>query len=92
LFAANIVFHVRWFFKNTRLPRRNMSLALAGVLLFALCDVNVVLYNAHNFVPSMEAVRQPAYVLLWVFYLPSQALLAVSGFGLRNAGSGSRGG
>ncbi len=78
LFFINIAAHVLFFKRSARLPRVNRALALAGVLLFAACDVNVVLYNLHYYVPAALPIRRAAYVLLWIFYLPSQFLLAVS--------------
>jgi hypothetical protein len=78
LFIINIIAHLRFYKKDTRLPKVNRALALAGVLLFAACDVNVVLYNLHYYIPAALPLREAAYVLLWVFYLPAQFVLAVS--------------
>jgi hypothetical protein len=78
LFIINIAAHILFYKTDTRLPIVNRALALAGVLLFAACDINVVLYNLHYYVPAALPLREAAYVLLWVFYLPSQFVLAVS--------------
>lgn len=45
-------------------------LNLWGMVLFALCDINVALgyFGMSN------------YVLVWIFYLPAQILLALSGY------------
>jgi hypothetical protein len=78
LFIINIIAHLRFFKKETRLPKVNRTLALAGILLFAACDINVVLYNLHYYVPAALPLREAAYVLLWIFYLPAQFVLAIS--------------
>lgn len=46
-----------------------------GMLLFFLCDMNVALYNITNTFASG--------FLIWLFYLPSQLLLTLSGFRYR---------
>jgi len=80
LFLANIFINIL-FFKNkkTCLPKINKTLILAGLVLFALCDVNVFLFNAPKYLgaPSWLTLALP---LIWIFYLPSQILLAVSAF------------
>ena len=81
LFLANIIVNIR-FFKGQKnapqaLPKLNKGLVLAGLILFALCDINVLLFN----LPTQLGVDISfpfAFSLIWVFYLPSQLLLAVS--------------
>ena len=75
LFAVNIYVN----FKETRRPKLNHRLVTAGLVLFALCDICVMLVN----LPRYANVTQDfsaAFPLIWVFYLPSQALLAVSSY------------
>jgi hypothetical protein len=83
LFIIDIAAHVRFYKKNTRLPKLNRILALTGILLFFGCDFFLVLYNLHHFIPAALPLRDMGYVLLWVFYLPAQGVLAVSALDLR---------
>lgn len=48
-----------------------------GLTLFVGCDVCVGLFNA---LPSASPLYFPASVGMWLFYLPSQALIALSAF------------
>lgn len=73
LFMANIFINVK---HGKTLPNR--LLVIGGLILFALCDVNVLLFNLprqFNFPVTFPW----AFTLIWVFYLPAQALLAISG-------------
>ena len=72
LFIFSIVVNI----KSTQLPRANKAIVLTGLILFALCDINVLLFN----LPRQFGVGSfPwAFTLIWVFYLPAQALLAIS--------------
>jgi hypothetical protein len=80
LYAVALIFSVSAAvsaFRNKKYPKPNNFLALTGMLLFLLCDINVVmLYNLG--LPS--GVTNAAHKLIWVFYLPSQLFLAVSAF------------
>ena len=58
-------------FISRRFPRRNAILLRLGMILFLLCDINVALFN-------IASPFAAAAVLMWVFYLPSQVLLALS--------------
>jgi len=83
LFCANIFVNFR-FFKDekTRLPKRNRTLILAGLILFALCDINVLLFNLPNYINAPQWFAM-FFMLIWVFYLPSQAILAVTAYDFR---------
>ena len=59
--------------KNNLMPMPNGRMILGGMVLFALCDINVALFNNG---PATYAAL--FYTLIWVFYLPSQFLLALS--------------
>ena len=64
------------------LPLINRVLILAGLGMFALCDICVLFYNLPLFVsagPRLLTLSAAGYALIWVFYAPSQLLLAVSG-------------
>jgi len=56
-------------------PYPNRVLIPLGMLLFMLCDINVMLINV---LPDGTG-KSAAHILIWVFYLPSQTLLSVSG-------------
>ena len=53
--------------------RPHKAMLLLGLLLFVLCDVNVAVYNL-----SLGSVSSVAGKLMWIFYMPSQVLLALS--------------
>lgn len=59
-----------------------MRLFAAGLLLFVMCDINVGLFNLTRFISIPEETYLLIYnissVLMWVFYAPSQALIALS--------------
>jgi hypothetical protein len=56
-------------------PRINTMLSRIGMILFLCCDVNVFL---SNFLTTGDFFNEPALVLMWVFYLPAQTMLALS--------------
>lgn len=88
LFIISIVINMWAFSKNdnTHLPKRNHALVLVGIILFALCDINVLLFNLPRFVYGFDfGISNIAFALIWVFYLPSQLLLSVSGITLPKA-------
>lgn len=62
---------------TSALPKTNRRIAAAGMVLFLLCDIHVALFNV---LPANSAYYPYAAFLMWFFYLPSQALLAVSGY------------
>ncbi len=59
--------------KEGRYPRSNGELIVLGMILFVLCDINVALY----YMGIMEFLTSH---LIWIFYLPSQFLLSISGY------------
>ena len=78
LFGINITVNVRHFKQEkTVLPRFNKTLFLAGLILFALCDVNVLLFNLPRQL-GVPVIFPWAFRLIWVFYLPAQVLIALS--------------
>jgi hypothetical protein len=58
---------------------------VSGMVFFLLCDICVILSSISIFLPLSEylmvGIQPIAYFLIWVFYLPSQLLLALSGNG-----------
>jgi hypothetical protein len=72
LFIASITANVRY---RKSLP--NAPLVLTGLVLFALCDIGVLLYNIPRYAGGY-AVLARVYPFIWLFYLPAQSLLALS--------------
>ena len=62
-------------------------LFLAGLILFVLCDINVLFYNLGGFVniglSYYDVLQSISLVLMWAFYLPSQVLIVLSSRSLR---------
>lgn len=65
----------------SREDRRSALFALAMVL-FVLCDINVGLFNLSTYLDLSVSVEIPiiriSSMLMWFFYAPSQALIALS--------------
>lgn len=59
------------------LTLRSERLFAAGLWLFLLCDVCVGLRNQPSLLPGLAGAAQ---VGMWLFYLPGQVLLVLSGF------------
>lgn len=75
LFVQNVIAHVKYFSRG--MPNRHMM--LMGILLFALCDIHVLMFNLPGFLPGIP-VQIGAWggTWIWVFYAPSQLLLSAS--------------
>ncbi|MCL2493476.1 MAG: lysoplasmalogenase [Clostridiales bacterium] len=56
-------------------PRSNRLLSRLGMCLFIGCDIHVAIVNI---MPNFGAYYAIAGVLIWIFYLPAQTLLALS--------------
>jgi len=58
------------------------NLLAVGLILMALCDLNVGICNIENYVSSanilLSSLIAASNVLMWFFYLPSQVLIALS--------------
>ena len=63
---------------NIKYRTQKKALVLTGLILFMLCDLNVLLYNAQRYL-GVGFAWGLSFYLIWVFYLPSQLLLAFSG-------------
>ena len=64
-------------------PKNRSNLLFAiGMVLFLLCDLNVGLYNLSDFIPLTAKLDKMIYsfssIFMWVFYAPSQVLIALS--------------
>ena len=55
--------------------RVNTLFSRLGMCLFLACDVNVAIFNA---MPAGHPAHTASIVLMWLFYLPAQTLLALS--------------
>ncbi|MCL2528245.1 MAG: lysoplasmalogenase family protein [Defluviitaleaceae bacterium] len=73
LFISNI-------YVSARYLKRNRALTITGLLLFAACDICVMIFNMPLYFGA-PAWLLNIFPLIWVFYLPSQALLAISAVG-----------
>lgn len=60
---------------RTKLPKFNLYCARIGMLLFILCDIHVALYNQLS---TGSSYYRFVTLSMWLFYLPSQFLLALS--------------
>lgn len=58
------------FYACKKAPSKKQTLFLIGLFLFVFCDINVVFYNLTNNILS--------FYLMWIFYAPSQTLIALS--------------
>lgn len=54
-------------------PNPNKSMIVWGMILFALCDLNVALAR-------IKSIHNISSSLIWLFYVPSQVLLSLSGY------------
>ena len=61
-------------------PAPNRQMILIGMILFLLCDINVAIYNILGYVVKASLLYKISSVSMWLFYLPSQVLLALSGY------------
>jgi len=78
LFVSNLVVNFRHLTcRETRIPKLNRALTCAGLVLFALCDICVMLFNLPQYFGAYHGLTA-VFPLIWVFYLPSQIILAVT--------------
>jgi len=65
-------------FRNNLYPYLNKHIILWGMILFLLCDINVAItYLTREHFTKLCNISS---LLIWVFYLPSQVLLSISGY------------
>lgn len=61
---------------------------LFGMMLFLLCDMslglNYILDGFKNTGHILNFLKSASYISIWIYYLPSQILLALSGVHMRN--------
>ena len=79
-YFSNLLINVIWAFYEFK----KSSLFAIGLLLFALCDVCVglsVMSSSYITIPEgtiLDFLANPPINLAWVFYIPSQSLIALS--------------
>lgn len=65
-------------------PSPNRYMIVIAMVLFLLCDINVLLYNIRDFISLPSQIGNIIYnissISMWLFYLPSQVLLSLSGY------------
>lgn len=71
-------------YRNRLFPKPNRHLILIGMILFLLCDINVGLYNILGSMAirnrTLNIIYNISSISMWLFYLPSQVLLSLSGY------------
>ena len=68
-------------FRKKLYPNPNAAMVALGMVLFLLCDINVAMYNILEHVHKTGGIiYRIASVSMWLYYLPSQVLLALSGY------------
>jgi len=84
LYFVSIVLNVRdavWVAYKTK-SLKTIIFAI-GMVLFLLCDINVLLFNISDFVAIDSALFSNVYafaaIAMWMFYLPAQVGIAISG-------------
>ena len=85
LFVQNLAAHIKYYRNGEALPGINRGIMLIGLILFALCDINVLMFNLPRFIEFPQELANLGHRLIWFFYGPSQLLLGVSAwrFGAR---------
>jgi hypothetical protein len=76
-----------------RQARVNNVMSRVGMVLFMLCDVNVLLWNVRSAAgtvtaESAAAIPEWTFNLIWTFYLPAQTMLALSARDFEDKGTG----
>ncbi|MFA9398477.1 MAG: lysoplasmalogenase family protein [Clostridiaceae bacterium] len=69
-------------YKNKSYPCPNNYIIRWGMTLFLLCDISVAVYNVTNnliYFPHIYTMNQVFLQFIWLFYLPSQLLISLSG-------------
>jgi len=75
LFSINLIVHIKYY----RNGGPNRHIMLLGLILFALCDIHVLMFNLPQFVPAISPeIGVWGLRWIWFFYAPSQMLLSLS--------------
>ena len=62
---------------RTKLPKFNLYCTRIGMILFILCDIHVAMFDQLS---RASSYHHFASIVIWLFYLPAQFLLALSAF------------
>lgn len=74
LYATLFIINI---YVSARYLRHNQKLAITGLLLFAACDICVMIFNLPVYMGAPQWLRG-IFPMIFVFYLPSQLILAIS--------------
>ena len=74
LFVLNLITHIGYY----RRGGANRHIILAGLILFALCDIHVLMFNLPNYLLVPPEISLWGRTWMWAFYAPSQLLLGIS--------------
>lgn len=73
---------------NRRYPKINGIMISLGMVLFLLCDINVAIYNILGQISGSNGILELLYdissISMWLYYLPSQILLSLSGYNFKD--------
>jgi len=83
-FVGNLYWLFKIFLEHKKVREKSWFLRfLSGMVLFFLCDICVGVYNLTDYLPFLtkDTARYLQYAgnLMWMFYLPGQVLLSLSG-------------
>ncbi len=71
-------------YKSNLYPYPNKHMIVCGMVLFLLCDINVALHNVTEVMllsgNLIDTLHNISAILIWLFYIPSQVLLSLSGY------------
>lgn len=95
LMLISILYFVSIFFNTVdairiqnREPKKQYQLYAIGMVLFLLCDINVGLFNLSDFILIEDVWFNKLYefasIAMWMFYLPAQVLISLSGINRGN--------
>lgn len=80
-------------FEEKVFPSPNRYMIVVGMILFILCDINVCLNYLGGSTKSwclfLNKYKDTCSFLIWLFYLPSQVLLGLSGYDWRRLFDGN---
>ena len=69
--------------KKRKYPFENNVLIVAGMTLFVLCDISVLIWNLSEGSGNAHGFAIIAFNAIWLFYVPAQICLAMSAIDFR---------
>mgnify|MGYP006875883824 CR=1 FL=1 len=80
IFVSNAIDALGILFRSKKKYR---ILFACGLLAYFLCDINVAIFNLKDYITIDETLYTPIYnfstIAMWMFYLPGQVAIALSG-------------